>query len=147
MTVSRLSVDIAAPPDAVFAALADLPGYAGWLARSMTYRSTVEVSDTPVRQGSTYRDHISGDTMHGEVLECEPPRLLVFRQRSVRGDLDITIRYELTAAGPGTRLDRTGTIRTRGRYRLARPVVVAVTKRENRRTLAALKAHLERANS
>jgi uncharacterized protein YndB with AHSA1/START domain len=144
MTVSRLSVEIAAPPEAVFAVLADLPGYAGWLARSTTYRATVDVSDTPVRQGSTYRDHISGDTMHGEVLECAPPRLLVFRQRSGRGDLDITIRYELTPVGSATRLDRTGTILTRGRYRLAHPMVVAVTKRENRRTLAALKAYLER---
>jgi uncharacterized protein YndB with AHSA1/START domain len=143
MTVSRLSVDIAAPPEAVFAVLADLPGYAGWLARSRTYRATVEVSDTPVRPGSTYRDHISGDVMHGEVVACEPPRLIVFRQRSGRGDLDITIRYELTPSGSGTRLDRTGTILTRGRYRLAHPVVLAVTKRENRRTLAALKAHLE----
>jgi uncharacterized protein YndB with AHSA1/START domain len=144
MTVSRLSVEIAAPPEAVFAALTDLPGYAGWLDQSRVYRSTVEVSDVPVRQGSTYRDHISGDVMHGEVLSCEPPALLLFRQRSGKGGLDITIRYELMPTGTGTRLDRTGIIRTRGRYRLAHPVVVAVTKRENRRTLAALKAHLER---
>jgi uncharacterized protein YndB with AHSA1/START domain len=147
MTTSRLTVEIAAPPEVVFAALADLSGYAGWLPQSRTYRSTVDVSDVPVRLGSTYRDHISGDVMHGEVLACEPPALLVFRQHSGRGDLDISIRYELTAAGSGTRLDRTGTIRTRGRYRLAHPIVVAVTKRENRRTLGALKAHLERAPS
>lgn len=144
MTVSRLSVEIAASPAAVFAALADLPGYAAWLSRSGTYRATVDVSDTPVRQGSTYVDHISGDVMRGEVLVCEPGRCLVFRQTSSKGDLDITIRYQLTPVGSRTRIDRTGTIVTRGRYLLAHPLVVAVTKRENRRTLAALKAHLER---
>jgi uncharacterized protein YndB with AHSA1/START domain len=144
MTVSRLSVEIAAPPAAVYAALAHLPGYAEWLDRSRTYRATVDVSDTPVRQGSTYTDHISGDVMQGEVLKCEPDRLLLFRQRSHKGDLDITIRYQLTPVGSRTRVDRTGAIVTRGRYRLVHPVVVAVTKRENRRTLAALKAHLER---
>ncbi|MFL6101269.1 MAG: SRPBCC family protein [Actinomycetales bacterium] len=144
MTVSRLSVEIAAPPAAVYAALADLPGYAGWLQPSRTYHATVDVSDTPVRQGSTYTDHTSGDVMQGQVLECEPDRLLLFRQSSHKGDLDITIRYQLTPVGSRTRVDRTGTIVTHGRYRLVHPVVVAVTKRENRRTLAALKAYLER---
>jgi uncharacterized protein YndB with AHSA1/START domain len=143
MTVSRLSVHIAAAPAAVFAALADLPGYGRWLDPSSTYVATKDVSDTPVKTGTTYSDHVSGNVMHGEVLECQPDRLLVFRQATKRGDLDITIRYELTPTARGTRVDRTGTILTRGRYRLVHPVVVLVTRRENRRTLACLRSHLE----
>jgi len=90
MTVSRLSVDIAAPPAAVYAALADLPGYARWLEPSRTYVVTTDVADTPVKTGTTYSDHVSGNVMRGEVLECQPDRLLVFRQATKRGDLDIT---------------------------------------------------------
>jgi uncharacterized protein YndB with AHSA1/START domain len=145
MTVLVLTADIASPPATVFATLADFNGYRRWLKPSGTYNST-EVAEA-IRKGTAYSDHVSGRILRGKVLEYEPDRLLLLHQATDSGDLAITIRYELMPIASGTRLVRTGTISTSGWLRLAHPVVIGVTRAENRRTLAALKTHLEGSQS
>ena len=147
MTVSTLSIDIDRPPAAVFATLADMAGYGQWLGKSSTYRGTVDIPKEPIGKGTTYTDRILGRGLKGEVREYEPDRLLVFHQATAKGELAITISYALTPMPTGTRLVRTGNIVTTGWLRFLHPIVVAVTKRENLRTLRSLKAYLERSIS
>ena len=147
MTVSTLSIDIDRPPAVVFATLADLNGYARWLGKSGTYRGTVDLPKGPIGKGTTYADRIPGRELRGEVREYEPDRLLVFHQATAKGELAIIISYALTPTPTGTRLVRTGTIVTAGWLRPLHPIVVAITRRENLRTLTSLKAYLERTPS
>jgi hypothetical protein len=81
------------------------------------------------------------------VREYQPDRLLVFHQATAKGELAITISYALTPTLTGTRIVRTGTIVTNGWLRPLHPIVVAITRRENLRTLTSLKAYLERTPS
>jgi hypothetical protein len=108
-----------------------------------TYAGTVEVSDDPVRVGSTYVDRTPIGRLRGKVLELDVDRRIVFRQATARGDLDVRITYELEPVAAGTRLVRTGEITTRGWLAIIHPVVVWMTRAENRRTMKSLKASLE----
>ena len=142
-TTSTLDLVIERPPAAVFDALTTLGRLRERIDASGTYRGTVEVSDDPVRVGSTYVDRTPLGRLHGEVLELDPGRRVVFRQRTARGDLDIRITYALEPAAAATRLVRTGEITTHGWLAALHPIVVRTTRSENRRTMAALKSSLE----
>ncbi|MFN8451443.1 MAG: SRPBCC family protein [Anaerolineae bacterium] len=139
----HLSVDIERPPEAVFDLLADIAHYHRWLPPSKTYSETVEISDSPIKQGTTYVDRNSTNVLYGEVIEYQPPTRIVFHQASEKPGLDVTIRYVLTPTASGTHLERTTTIRTARLLRLLQRLVVQRIREENGRTLAALKAHLE----
>ena len=142
-TTSTLALVIERPPAVVYEALTSLGQLRARLDTSSTYRGTVEVSDDPVHVGSTYVDRTSIGRLHGEVLEVEPNRRVVFRQGTGGNHLDIRITYEHEPTATGTRLVRTGVITTRGLLALLHPVVVSATRAENRRTMTALKASLE----
>ncbi|KRC47113.1 hypothetical protein ASE16_17340 [Leifsonia sp. Root227] len=138
-----VTIDIAASPDRVFAALADLDGYPGWLPRTRT-----SASGAAVGKGTAYTDASLIGTAHGTVLEYEPVRLLVFQQkaapkRSGGSALSITIRYELTPIEGGTRVVRTGAMVASGLIRAVGPLAASAIASENRRTLRVLKEHLE----
>ena len=141
-TTTTIDLDIARPPAAVFDALTRLGALRGRIGTSGTYAGTEEVSDDPVRVGSTYVDRTPIGRLHGEVLELEAGRRVVFRQATARRDLDVRITYEMVRAANGTRLVRTGAITTRGWLALVHPIVVWTTRAENRRTMARLKASL-----
>ncbi len=144
MTDSILTTDINATPQRVYAVLADLNGYGGWLPRSRTSTDR----EHPIRTGTSYSDASLIGMAHGTVLECDPDRLLVFHQATLPGRfggsmIAITSRYALTPIDGGTRVLRTGTIVTGGLIKGVRPLVVAAIRSENRRTLRALKDFLE----
>ena len=140
----HFSIEIYQPPEAVFALIADLANYGRWLAPSTTYAETVEISENPVRAGTTYRDVNTSNAMRGLVQECTPYSLIVFHQETEKPGLAITARYELAPMEGGMRLERTTILTTAGLLRLAQPVVVARTRAENARALQAMKAYLER---
>lgn len=140
----HLPIDIGSAPEAVFNTLVDIAHYGRWLAPSGTYRETTEVSELPVRQGTTYVDRNPSGVMNGEVIEYQFPARLSFHQATANPGLDITIRYQLTPQDGGTHLERTTTIVTVGLMRLIQPIVVGTIRRENRRTLSALRDYLER---
>ena len=91
----HFSIEIYQPPEAVFALIADLANYGRWLAPSTTYAETVEISENPVRAGTTYRDVNTSNAMRGLVQECTPYSLIVFHQETEKPGVAITARYEL----------------------------------------------------
>jgi len=139
----HFSIEINRPPEAVFRLIADLANYHRWLPPSKTYAATVDISDTPIQAGTTYRDKNTSNVLLGEVRAYSPYSLIVFHQGTEKKSLDITIRYELSPSGNGTRLERTTTITTFGVLRLLQPIVVGQIRQENERTIRALKAYLE----
>ena len=145
MPTSTLTTDleIPRPPSAVFDALTRLGALRGRIGTSGTYAGTVDVTDDPVRVGSTYVDRTPIGRLRGEVLELESGRRVVFRQALPSGALDVRIRYELERVPAGTHLVRTGEITTRRWLAIVHPLVVWTTRAENRRTMAALKTSLE----
>ncbi len=139
----HVSSEISRPPEAVFALIADITHYGRWLSPSSAYRETTDVSDTPIKAGTTYVDKNPRGMMTGQVTEYQPYTRIGFHQTQKNPNLDVTIRYQLTPVAGGTRLERSTTIVASGLARLIQPLVVGMTRRENQRTLAALKAYLE----
>jgi uncharacterized protein YndB with AHSA1/START domain len=101
------TVDIAAPPDRVFRALAS-EELVKWWGSADTYRTTRWTGD--VRVGGAWRtEGVSADgkpfSVGGEFVEVDPPRKLV---QTWRADWDgghvTTITYRLDAVDGGTRL-------------------------------------------
>src|SRR5436190_626851 len=102
----HLTTAIHAPPQAVFDRLADFAHYDQWLPPSSLFKTVMEVSDNPVRLGSTYVDKGTNSTMHGEVMVFEPPQKITFHQVThlkllmfIPAGLEITIAYQLKADG------------------------------------------------
>ena len=93
-------VTLPAPPDRVFAVVADVRRYPEW--RSNVSRVEV-VSETPVR----WREHDGSDAITFEVVESAPP--IGWRVRIADSGLPFggTWTYELTREGTGTRLEIT----------------------------------------
>lgn len=139
----HFSVDINRPPEAVFNLIADVAHYSRWLPPSKTYVETLDLSDSPIKQGTTYVDKNASNVMRGEVSECTPYSRIVFHQATKDRSLDITIHYDFAAKGKGTHLARTVTIATGGILRLLQPIVVSRTRQENQRLIGAMKAYLE----
>jgi uncharacterized protein YndB with AHSA1/START domain len=106
--VIHASVEIAAPPERVFAALTTSE-LAQWWGSAETYRVTRFTMD--LRRGGAWRsDGVSRDgkpfSVSGEVLEVEPPRLLV---HTWKYDWDpsgstTTVRYRIDATPTGSRV-------------------------------------------
>ena len=139
----HLTVEIGRPPEVVFDLIADIPGYSRWLPSSGNYSGTVDVSESPVKLGTTYLDTNPVNRMNGEVTAYQPPARITFHQATPKPGMDVTVRYELSSTAEGTHLERTTSVRTGGVLRLLQPIVVRRTRQENQRTLAALKAYLE----
>ena len=145
-TIGVIMVHIRCEPEAVFATLRRLGDYSAWLPGSRTYDGTRDISDDPLVLGSTYRDRTPLGSMYGRVTELDANRRISFLQATGNDWLSIAITYDLTADGGATSVTRTGVITTRGPLALIHPIVVRSTFAENRRTLDALRAHLERAD-
>ena len=143
----RFSIDIKRPPEPIFNLIADLANYSHWLPPSGTYAETKDISDSPVKAGTTYVDKNRLNTMYGKVTQFTPYSVIVFHQATKNPGMAITTRYELSPSVGGTHLIRTTTIELRGVYRLLQPMIVPPTRKENERTLQALKTYLEADNS
>jgi len=127
----QFSTDIYRPPEAVFGVLADIAHYSAWLPPSKTYVGTVDISDMPIKQGTTYVDKNTNGDMQGDIRAYQPPSLIVFHQHSKMPDIDITIHYALTPIPQGTRLDRTTSLVFSGIFKLIQPLAVPRIREEN----------------
>ena len=93
------SARFAAPPDAIWATLTDVPTFPQWrpgLAR---------VEALPVENGQRgWREHGTDDVISYRIVEVDAPRRLVTRIADKNLPFGGTWTYELTPAGAGTRL-------------------------------------------
>jgi uncharacterized protein YndB with AHSA1/START domain len=103
-TVARNEIHVAAPPDAVFAVLADPRRYADWVVGTS---ETTEVDPAWPEVGSKLRYRVGvgplGLSDVTEVVECEQPRRLLLRAR-MRPFGETAIELVLEPDGPGTRV-------------------------------------------
>jgi uncharacterized protein YndB with AHSA1/START domain len=109
-------IEIAAPPERVFQALTDPQQLIRWWGLEGPIKTTLWEMDARVGGQWRFEDHdttgkftingISDFKAHGEILEYDPPRLLVFtwfaNWHAQPGRRTI-VRWELTAIGNGTR--------------------------------------------
>ena len=80
MAATRATTDINAPAQKVFDAVTDLHSYPKWLPDSGSFKGTTEISETPVKLGTTYVESSPGGVRNGKVIEFERPSKVVFHQ-------------------------------------------------------------------
>lgn len=137
-------IDIAAPPERVFRALTDSAELMRWFNDTSC---PVKFWEIDARVGGRYRyttekgsvvvNGISEFECHGEILEFDPPRLLVYTWLGnwhADKALRTVVRWDLTAAGTGTHVKMTHSglakeAAAREDYRKGWPALVAALKR------------------
>jgi carbon monoxide dehydrogenase subunit G len=134
------TVEIAQPPEDVFAFLADLANLRRW------QPSVLAVDpETVLRGGDTYREtrELLGKRGTSTLLvtACEPGRELSLRV--VEGPVPVTVRHVLEPAGAGTRLTLEVEGGPTGLMRLAAPIAERAAGRQASEDLERLKALLE----
>jgi glutathione S-transferase len=107
-------IQISAPPDRVFQALTDPAQLMLWFNNASCPVKFWEIDARPggrylyeTRKGSVVVNNVSEFKCHGEILEIDPPRLLVYTWiASWHGDKSrrTIVRWELSPEGNGTRV-------------------------------------------
>ena len=141
-----LQAEVKSSAERIFEVIADLNGQDRWLAQSTVFRGTVDVSDNPVRLGSTYREPSPQGIRHGEVIEFEPPVRITFHHPlSLRpfGRIDFVQRYTLEPLDEMTLVRRVAVVGIPAYLRPVARIILSTTTRESGRTLTALKAYCE----
>ena len=105
--VVHAEIDLESSPSDVFGALTDPEQLSAWWGSDETYRTSDWQLD--LRPGGKWSCRARGrdgeSTVHGEILELDPPKLLVLTWHpSWERFISTTIRYELTPIDGGTRL-------------------------------------------
>jgi uncharacterized protein YndB with AHSA1/START domain len=119
MSVMHSYIEVDQPTGKVFQLITDLVHYKGWLPASKLYSETVNISDNPVKQGTTYTDKGRSLMMEGEVAEMHPPSHISFQQLVrfnvlfLSTSLIIQIQYTLVNIERRTRVTRVTTVKTR----------------------------------
>jgi uncharacterized protein YndB with AHSA1/START domain len=134
---------INAPPDAVFAYIADISRHPEW----GTFKMSVEkASDGAIGVGTRYK-HV-GRQMGAEsrdevvVTEYEPPQRLVYESDNKDGHFRHT--FELSADQAGTHVSKTFDLQKTGfLMKLFTPVILVLAPRQQCRDLERIKARIE----
>lgn len=135
-------IDIDAPAHDVYVAVRALDDYPSWLGYSLVYRGTkLKAADS--ERSLAYEDSTTVGRMSGELVEDVPDHTLRFHQSKPSGGLDALIRYEITDAGTSTHLTRVGDMTTHGMLHAMQPILVRMASAESKRTMKALKTHVE----
>ncbi|MEU3610392.1 SRPBCC family protein [Streptomyces sp. NPDC035033] len=140
---STLTITTTATPEQAYACLSDLRKYGDWLPRSASYRGTSPGRTSPATIGDTYVDHTPLGEVRGMVTDASADSLIAFHQATDDDALIIDITYRVEPTAGGCTVTRMGRITTAGRLRLVGPLTTALIRRENRRTMARLKEHLD----
>ena len=80
MAAISVTTDINAPIHKVFDVVTDLQSYSEWLPDSTAFKGTTEVSERPVKLGTTYVESTPAGVRSGKVIEFERPSKVVFHQ-------------------------------------------------------------------
>ncbi|KAF5702935.1 hypothetical protein FMUND_13247 [Fusarium mundagurra] len=153
-----VSTPIACPADTIFQLIIDLPGYNSWLPQSPAFKGTTEVSDTPIKVGSTYVERSPSGTRYGEVvlldererhvLFHQPMRLALGLQFDVQVDMKVEDRDESNGSEPARLKSSIVNREVTLRFPVYMyPVVGYIYKNfetEILRTMKEMKKHLER---
>jgi hypothetical protein len=126
-----------------------MPNYGRWLPDSPAFGGTVDVEPYPVRLGTTYLD--AGPILKPGVTEFDRPKHISFHHTvRLRGtflntDIDARIRYTFEPKNGGTFVERRLALGfdLKGIARFALPLLIFGIRKENNRTLTALKRHVE----
>jgi uncharacterized protein YndB with AHSA1/START domain len=153
MPVMHFYIEVDRPMGKVFQLITDLAHYKDWLPASKMYSEVINISDNPVRQGTTYIDKGKTFMMAGEVTEMHPPSHISFQQElRVRILffsllLKIQTQYTLVNIDRRTRVTRATTMKARGLlFALFGSRIAERVRRENERILEAMKTYLEAQN-
>lgn len=146
----RFTAEIRGSQQRIFDLVADMPNYQRWLPCSSAFGGTTDVVPYPVRLGTRYLD-AGPIEKPGEVTEFDPPNHISFhhvvqlRSTALHTDVDASIRYAFETSAGMTLVDRRLTLRfdLRGLQRLLLPALLYGFRKENRRTLAALRRYVE----
>ena len=143
--VSEADIDCSA--ERVFDTVLDFEGQERWLAKSSAFRGTTAISSNPAVLGTTYREPGPLGVRNGTVTELERPTRITFHQPMTLklglGTIDVLVHLTLTARGDSTHVHRHVTFVVPWPVKLVQPLVVLGFRRENGRTLRALKAHAD----
>jgi len=143
----QLEAEVNASAERIFDVIADLAGQDAWLPPSAEFKGTVDISENPVRLGSTFRENSPQGVRIGEVIEHERPALITFSQpMRLRpfGRIGIVQRYTLEPRGETTLVRRVGTLDVPIYLRPLARLIAIKTRRESQRTLTALQSHCEK---
>lgn len=136
------SVVINRPVEAIWAYISDFENMPLWNIGTLETRLT---SDPPVRKGSTYIwvGQFLGRRMEvtSEVTEFEPNR--VWAYKTISGPFASAARYSLEPVNGGTQVTTSAEGEVGGFFKLAEPVMAAMTRRQFEGVLANLKDILE----
>jgi hypothetical protein len=80
MIALNWETEIAADADGVFSLIVELRDYGRWLPNSSAYHGTLEISDGPIRVGTTYIEPGPLGTRIGRVTKLIRPTTLNFEQ-------------------------------------------------------------------
>lgn len=135
----------------VFDLIADIANYHLWLPHSDTFAGIHEISDTPIKQNTTYLDGEGALQMRGKIVRYQAPQAIKFQQSSrfklfgfLPSGLDIAIDYVLVQEHEATTLIRNYELTLSGVIKLLRPIVTRRITAENERILQVMKTYLEK---
>jgi uncharacterized protein YndB with AHSA1/START domain len=138
-------------PETIFDLVADMPNYDRWLPGSDSFGATTAVTPYPVRLGTTFLDAGPAGQRPGSVTVYDRPNSIAFhmtmlvKRGPLSADIDVQIHYTFERVEGATNVIRALdlTIQIPGLLRVAEPLIIAGFRKENARTLAALKRHVE----
>ena len=148
MSGVRVEIDevIARPIEQVFERASDLSQYADWMPHTGVFRTCSDISEGPVRLGTTYLDRGRMGSFHGVVSEFERPSRVTYKETLRWFGSPVVvgrIEYALSPDPRGTAVHHVAESELRGIFRLMRPMVAVIGRGERQRTVAALKRSLE----
>jgi hypothetical protein len=140
---------ILATAERMFSLLVGLRDYDRWLPRSSAFHGTSQISNGPIKVGTSYVEPGPLGTRHGIVTRLMPPTHLDFEQpMTLRprflGTIGIKLFHRLTPEGDHVHVVRRLELSPQGPIRLATPLVVSAFRSENERMMKTLKAFAER---
>jgi carbon monoxide dehydrogenase subunit G len=136
------TIDIARPPEDVFAYITDLDNVREWQPATEEIRRETE---GPMQVGTTY---VQAMRMMGrrletriEVTELDPPSRFAIRTNG--GPVSFRITHHFDASGTGTRLRVDGEGEAGGAFKVAGGMAVKAAERELKKSFERLKSVLE----
>ena len=148
MSGVRVEIDevIARPIEQVFERATDLSQYADWMPHTGVFRKCSDVSEGPVRLGTTYLDQGRMGSFRGEISEFERPSRVVYKETLRWFGTPVVvgrIEYEFSPDPRGTAVHHVAESELHGIFRLMRPMVAVIGRGERQRTVTALRRSLE----